>query len=132
MPVNLCTAAEVRAECRIDTPDSNTGDPDGAWIATWIAVVSAAVAGWLKDEWRLFVPMTDSNGEILRDSNDDPIPSADIHPLAKGAALREIAVQFRYREGEGQTAVPSHEGYGYTLSRAATAILSPLRKPTVR
>jgi hypothetical protein len=128
---DLVTAEEVRFQCRIDPPDSNYEDPNEAWINLWITVVSQSVASWLKDEWRIFLPLLDSNDEIIRDSNDNPIQSDVVNPIVRGAVLVEIASQFRFREGEGDNRVESHEGHGYVLSKTATAMLAPLRKTTL-
>jgi hypothetical protein len=55
-----------------------------------------------------------------------------VNPLVKAAVLIELASQYRYREGEGENAVPQDNGqYGYILSAAATGLLRGLRKPTV-
>jgi hypothetical protein len=129
--VDLVTAEEARAQIRLDPPDSNQ-DPDSLWLSMWIPIVSMQVTTWLKDEWRLFVPLIDSNGDPLRDSNDDPIPTDVVHPAVKGACLYELATAYRFREGEGENTVPDAAGYGYVLSRGATAILAALRKSTVR
>lgn len=135
--LELVTVDEARAHLRIDDYDSG-GGPDDLWLAIWIPAVSEAVALWLKDSWRLFVEEVDSEGNIVRDSNGDPVPAEDsdgpiIRMSVKAAALLELASQYRFREGEGKdNAVPAHEGYGHTLtSKAAVAILTALRRPTV-
>jgi hypothetical protein len=129
--IDLVTKAECYPHLRIDESDSG-GSPHDPWLDIFIPAISGAVASWLKDNWRLYVPEVDSDGEILRDSNDDPVPSDALHPTVKAATLIELASQFRFREGGGDNAVESHQGHGYTLSRGATAILSGLRKSTVR
>lgn len=129
--VDLVTAEEARAQIRLDPPDSNQ-DPDSVWLSIWIPAVSMAVTTWLKDEWRLYVPFIDSNGDVMRDSNDDPIPTDVVHPAVKGAALYELASAYEFRAGEGTNIVPDAAGYGYILSKGATAMLAALRKPTVR
>lgn len=79
----------------------------------------------------------DSNGEVLTDSSGVPLPVLDsddlpvLQPTVIAATLLELASQYRYREGEGDTAVPADAGHGYVLSRAATAQLAPLRRTTV-
>jgi len=112
-------------------------EADGSWLRVWIPVVSEAVRAWLKHDWRLYAPLRDAAGSVVEDSNGDPLPLEDsngpvTHPLVKGAVLLELASQYRFREGEGENFVPSHEGYGYILSKGATAILSGVRKSTVR
>lgn len=128
--MELVSKAEARAQLRLDEVDS-AGGPDDTWLTIWIPAVSEAVASWLKDSWRLYSPLVDSSGDVIEDSSGDPVPSEDVRPQVKGAVLIELASQYRYREGEGENVVPSHEGHGYTLSKAATAILSPLRKSTI-
>jgi hypothetical protein len=111
-------------------------DADEAWLEVFIPAVSEAVRLWLKDNWRLYVPMRDSDGNIVVDDDGNPVPEGGsdgytVHPTVRAAVLIEIANQYRFREGEGDTRVEAHAGYGYTLSRGATALLSGLRKPTV-
>jgi hypothetical protein len=128
--MDFVTKAQARAQLRLDEVDSS-GGADDPWLDIWIPAVSDAVASWLKDEWRLYVPLEDSAGDVIRDSSGDPEPSNVLRPQVRAAVLLELASQFRFREGEGDNAVPSHEGHGYALSKAATAILSPLRKSTI-
>lgn len=123
--LELVTADEAAQQLRLD--DDSAED----WLAIWIPAVSAAVASWLKDEWRLYVPEIDSYGDVVVDSNDDPVPTETVHPTVKAAVLLELASQMRYREGEGDNRVQAQDGYGFTLSRGATGLLSGLRKPTV-
>lgn len=124
----LVTAAEAKIHLRLDT-----GTADDTWLAIFIPAISEAVLGWLKDEWRAYVPEQDSSG-IITDSNGDPIPA---EPLVakwsvKAAVLLELANVYRNREGEGtDNVVPADAGYGYVLNKASTALLTPLRKPTV-
>lgn len=125
----LVTAAEAKIHLRLDT-----GTADDTWLAIFIPAISEAVLGWLKDSWRAYVPEEDSNG-IVTDSNGDPIPA---EPLVarwsvKAAVLLELANVYRNREGEGTDNVVSADaGYGYVLNKASTALLTPLRKPTLR
>lgn len=131
--LNLVTLAEARAQLRIAADD---GGADDTWLNLWIPIVSQAVASWLKDEWRLYMPILDSNGDPEVDSSGDWIPEEDsngfvVNPAVRGAVLVELASQFRFREGDGDNAVPADAGYGYVLCRAATALLAPLRKTTV-
>lgn len=125
---DLVTAAEAKIHLRLDT-----GTADDTWLAIFIPAISEAVLGWLKDPWRAYVPEEDSNG-IVTDSNGDPIPA---EPLVakwsvKAAVLLELANVYRNREGEGKDNVVTPDaGYGYVLNKASTALLTPLRKPTV-
>lgn len=129
---SLCTAIEARAHLRIDD------DADDEWLAIFIPAISEAVAGWLKDEWRLYVCVVDSSGEYVIDSSGDPIIALDssgsptVRSLVKAAMLVELASAYRFREGEGtENTVPSDAGHGYVLNKLSTAMLSSLRKTTV-
>ncbi|WP_185750039.1 head-tail connector protein [Stenotrophomonas sp. 278] len=128
---DFVTVEQARQQLRID------GDADDAWLVIWIPAVSGAVAGWLKDRWRPYQLQLDSNGDPLRDSDGDLVLLVDSNgdPIAQpaviGATLVELASQYRYREGEGDNTVPADAGHGYVLSRAATALLAPLRRSTV-
>lgn len=128
--VDIVTTAEARIHLRADTAD----DP---WLAIFIPAITDAVVRWLKEEWRLYVPELDADGNPVVDSNGDDIPAEDsngeytVKPVIKAAVLVEIASQFRFREGEGENVVPADAGHGYILSKGATALLQACRKPTV-
>ena len=129
--VALVTIEQARVQLRAEAADD-------AWISLWIPIVSASVASWLKDSWRLYEPELDSAGEVVVDSNGDPVAALDsgLEPVVRaevqGAVLLELASQYRYREGEGDNVVPDAAGHGYVLSKGATALLVPLRRSTVR
>lgn len=129
--LELVTVDEAMLQLRIDD------DASEDWLSIWIPAVSEAVRSWLKDDWRLYLPETDSSGEPIIGSDDEPVPSETVNPAVKAAVLLELASQMRFREGEGENrmesmgAVVLAGAHGYTLSRGATAILSGLRKPTV-
>lgn len=136
----LVSLAEARAQLRLDEPDSD-GGPDDLWLAVFIPAISEAVLAWLKDDWRAYVPELDSNGDILLDTDGDPIPAVDTDGnftpkwSVKAAVLIELASQFRFREGEGEGTATGdlYSGrYGYTLNKTSTALLQALRKPTAR
>lgn len=116
---------EARAHLRVDTL------ADDPWLQTWIPSVEAAVDSWLKDAWRAYV----RSG--IEDSNGDPIPAVDsqgdpiVQPMVKAAVLIELAQQYRFRDGSGAAAVPSHWGHGHILGAGATSLLAGLRKGTV-
>jgi hypothetical protein len=128
--LELVTNAEAVQHLRLDET------ADNAWLAIFIPAVSEAVAGWLKDEWRLYEPEIDSGG-IVVDSSGDPVPALDsnghaVRVVVKGAVLLELASLYRYREGEGKdNMVPDAAGYGYTLNKGSTAMLAGLRKCTL-
>ena len=115
--MNLVSLDEAKDHLYIDD------DAHDQWLNLMIAAVSDAVSLWVKDTDRLFIPEPDSNGDL--------VPSGNVRPAVKAAVLTELAAKFRYREGEGEVLVESHEGHGYVLSRGATSYLVPLRKSTV-
>jgi hypothetical protein len=128
--LELVTTAQARAHLRLDS-DSN-GGADDDWLAIFIPAISEAVALWLKEEWRLYEWLEDSNGDLLEDSAGDFLPDlANVRWAVKAAVLVELERQYRYRGGDGEADVPSEQGHGYTLGKGATALLSPLRKTTV-
>jgi hypothetical protein len=133
--LELVTLEDARIHLRCDV-DSD-GSPDDPWLALWIPAVSASVAQWLKDPWRLYEWETDSAGQVVRDSAGDPIPARDsseepiVLPNVRAAVLIELASQYRFREGEGDNVVPPDAGHGYVLSKGATALLGARRKSTV-
>jgi len=125
--VNLCTPEEAKHHIRID------GDDDDAWLNVMIPAVSQAVLLWLKDEWRACVLLTDSNGDVVTDSDGVPEVEIDsdgpvVKPVVKAATLIELAQQYRYRDGKDAGVVV---GNGYTLGMGATALLNALRRSTV-
>lgn len=133
MAIDLVTVDEAMAHLRLDT------EADEAWLEIFIPAVSEAVSLWLKDEWRLYEPSLDSNGDVIEDSSGDPIPALDDEDLptarsvVRAAVLVELASQYRFREGEGQENVVTPDaGHGYTLNKASTALLSGLRKTTLK
>lgn len=129
--LEFVTPADARDQLRIDS------GADDTWLAIWIPAVSASIAAWLKQEWRLYMLQRDAAGELILDTAGLPMPvmSDDgeplLHPSVIAATLLELASQYRYREGEGDNTVPADAGHGYVLSRAATAQLAPLRRTTV-
>lgn len=128
--VDLVTIEQARAHLRTDT------EADDAWLATWIPAISGAVFTWLKEDWRAYVAATDAAGDVIVDSNGDPIPLEDsngpvVKPVVTAACLVEIGQQYRFRDGSDAAAVPSHWGHGYVLGAGATSLLSALRKSTV-
>jgi hypothetical protein len=134
--LELVTIDDARQQLRLDEGNSD-GGADDAWLALAIPGISEAVRSWLKDDWRLYLPERDSDGQVITDTDGDPIPAEDTsgspitHPTVRLAVMLELASQFRFREGEGDNVVPPDAGHGYTLSKGATALLAGLRKPTV-
>src|SRR5690625_3713923 len=134
--LELVTIDEAREHLRLDYDEA--GGPDDPWLEVMIPAISQAVALWLKDEWRLYVLERDSDGEIVTDDTGNPVPAEDgdgdpiVQPVVRAAVLIELASAYQFRSGEGRdNAVPSDAGYGYVLNKTSTALLQPLRKPTV-
>ena len=131
---DLITREQAYEHLRLDY-DSN-GSADDGWLDVFIPAVSEAVRLWLKDSWRAYVPVVDTAGQPVLDSNGDPVPAVDSNgdpipkPAVKLAVLVELERQYRFRGGEGSETDES-PGMGYTLGKGATALLTPLRKPTV-
>lgn len=132
------TQQEAVTQLRLDADGAgNPNPPDARWLTLWIRIVSQSILGWLKDDWRAYVVEVDAQGLLVLDSNEDPIVILDSNgePIVRdqviGACLLELASQYKYREGEGDNVVPSDAGYGYVLSKGATALLAPLRRSTV-
>lgn len=127
----LVTLEEAKAHVLVDT------DASDAWLTMAIESVSNAVLTWLKKDWRAYVLVTDTAGDPLVDSSGDPFVMTDtagdpiVKPVVKMATLVEIAVQYRFRDGDGTPAVPSHWGHGHVLSAGPTSLLAGLRKGTV-
>jgi hypothetical protein len=127
---DLVTLDEARDHLMVDNTAVNS------WLGIMIPAISGAVLSWLKDDWRAYVPLLDSNGDPLEDSDGDEIPQEDsngpiVKPVVKAATLVELASQFRFRDGDGAAAVPSHWGHGYVLCAGATSLLAGLRRSTV-
>lgn len=128
--LELVAIEDAREQLRLDSADN---DP---WLEIAIPAISEAVRMWLKADWRLYLPARDSGGAVIVDSDGNPVPAEDIngpivHPTVRLAVLVELSSQFRFREGEGDNAVPADAGHGYVLNKASTALLAPLRRPTV-
>ena len=126
----LVTIDQARDHLRTDTA------ADDAWLETWIPAVSGAVLSWLKQEWRAYVASTDAEGNVIEDSNGDPIPLEDsngpvVKPVVMAAVLVELGQQYRFRDGSDAAAVPSHWGHGHVLGAGATSLLAATRKATV-
>lgn len=128
--MDLVTLPEARMQVRTDTT------ADDAWLSLWITTISDSVMSWLKNEWRAFELLEDSSGEVIVDSAGIPVVALDsaglptVRPRVKAAVLVELAMQYRFREGEGKQ-VDSSAGHGYVLGAGATALLNATRKSTV-
>ena len=133
--LEFVTKAEAYEHLRLDY-DSD-GSADDPWLEIFIPAVSEAVAGWLKESWRPYELERDSDGALVLNSDDEPVPvlDSDGNPVVrwavKAACLTELESLYRFRSGDSSVEVPSHAGWGYTLGRAATGLLTFLRKPTV-
>lgn len=129
---NLVTLDEARDHLRL------YGSHDDPWLSMFIPAVSEAVRLWLKDDWRLYQWQRDEVGEVVLDDAGRPVPMLDddgdpvVSWAVKAACLVELSAMYLYREGEGKdNVVPADAGYGYVLNKTSTALLAPLRRPTV-
>lgn len=128
--MNFVSVPEAQQHLRIDT------HADTPWLEMMIPAVSEAVQSWLKDAWRPYVIATDELGKPVFDEYGVPVLALTdgepvVKPRVKSAVLVELAQQYRFRDGSGAAAVPSHWGHGYVLGAGATSLLSGLRKGTV-
>lgn len=133
MATDLVTLEEAYNHLRLDF-DSG-GSEDDAWLAVFIPAISIAVSEWLKLESRLYMPELDSAGEAVLDSAGDPVPAIPlvVNTLVKAAVLLELGNVYRFREGEGvDNVVPDAAGWGYVLNKTSTALLTSLRRSTVK
>ena len=133
---DLVTIEDAHEHLRIDY--DTDGSADDRWLRMAIPAVSQAVLLWLKEPWRAYVRLLDTSGTPILDSNGDPVLALDsngdpiVLPVVQLAVLAELESQYRFRGGEGKDNVmPSEAGYGYVLNKASTALLAPLRRPTV-
>jgi len=133
---DLVTLADAYSHLRLDFDSSGSADDD--WLAVMIPAVSEAVALWVKDESRLYVPELDTDGNPVVDSDGNTVAAIDsngqmtVRPAVRAAALIELSSQYRFREGEGtENVVPPDAGHGFVLNKVSTALLAPLRRSTV-
>lgn len=131
MALELVSKQDAYEHLRLDYDSS--GSADDGWLDIFIPAISEAVAGWIKEDARLYVAAIDSSGEIVIDSSGEPVPDEPlvVRPVVRAAVLVELESQYRFRSGDASVEMPSHAGYGYTLGRAATNLLTGLRRPTV-
>ena len=133
--MNLVSVDDARQHLRLDSDSS--GGADDEWLAIFIPAISDAVLNWLKSPARAYVQAIDSAGAPVFDSTGEPVPALDssgqkaVRASVRAAVLIELASVSRFREGDGDNTMPSHEGHGYALNRASTSLLAPLRCPTV-
>jgi hypothetical protein len=129
--VEFVTKAQAQEQLRLDP------GADDSWLEFAIPAVSAAVDSWLKSPWRRYELQRDGAGAPIIGADGIPLPVLDDEgkPVLASqvvlATLVELASHSRFREGEGDNTVPADAGHGYVLSRAATALLAPLRRSTV-
>lgn len=132
---DLVTIEQAREHSRLFS--DSEGGPDDAWLAIFIPVVSEQVALWLKDAWRLYEVEVDENGDELLDSQDEPTSVVDsqgdriVRRIVKGAALVQLEFLYKNRGAADEVELPDAAGHGYVLCNNATAMLTPLRRPSI-
>lgn len=133
---DLITREQAYEHLRLDY--TSDGSPDDGWLDVFIPAVSEAVRLWLKDSWRPYELVLDSDGKPVIDSDGDPVPLLDsdgqpvVRWAVRAACLIELGSYYRFREGEGKDNVVTPDaGHGYVLNKASTGLLAPLRLPTV-
>ena len=113
---------EIRTELTVDQINA-TRDPVPAELVEQIAEVDGVA--YVEGGLARYAQILDSDGEPV------------VKPVVRAACLLELASQYRFREGEGNndTAYAGRSfdgrGHGYVLNKASTALLAPLRRPTV-
>lgn len=112
----LVTLEQASAHLRRDTTE------DDADLTLKIEAASGMVVDYIGDFADTFL---DSAGDPIEDSNGVICP-----PKVQSAVLMLIGYLYRERDGSMEHTVPSQYGYGY-LPLGVTALLYPLRKPTV-
>jgi len=131
----LVTVEQARAQSRLFADSS--GGPDDEWLAIFIPVASEQVALWLKDAWRLYEVEVDENGDELLDSQDEPTVAVDsngdktVRAVVRGACLIQLEFLYKNRGAADEGQVPADAGHGYVLCNNATAMLQPLRRPSI-
>lgn len=110
----LVTLQQAKDDLKMDH------DVDDADITLKIQAASAAIVNYLKDYADSFL---DSSGDVIMDSSGEP----DVPYEIKAATLLMVRDFYMHLE---PNQVDAQYGYGY-LPRAVTALLYPLRDPTI-
>lgn len=113
----LVTLQQAKDHLRMD----HAYDDDD--ITLKVQAASAAIIDYLKDYADSFL---DSAGDVIIDSTGEP----DVPYQVKAATLLLVGDFYMNREPTASDPVDAQYGYGY-LPRAVTALLYPLRDPTV-
>ena len=123
----LVTRQEAKHHCYV------THDSDDTLIDAQIKAASGIVLNYLKTKRGLYESEYDENGDLVYDSNDNPVPVVDssgqklIREEVKAAVL--IMVGILYRDRDGSEMQKWDTGY---LPAPVTALLYPLRDPALR
>lgn len=115
----LVSLQQARQHLRSDT---NADDAD---LTLKIEAASEAVMSYLGDGAAAF---TDSAGALYEDSGGIAI---GVPRRVQAAALLTTSYFYKERDGSAEAAVDARYGYGYTLPKAATALLHSMRLPVV-
>lgn len=113
----LVTMQQIRDHIRSDTGD------DDADVELTAQAASAAVIQYLGAYADSFL---DTSGNVITNVAGEPV---GVPPLVQKATLITIAWMVRERDGSQEYRVDA--GYGYPLPQGATALLYPLRLPTI-
>lgn len=131
------TIDEAKAQIKVELEDTDDYNPE---ITLKIQAASSAVQQYLGSPKRAWLPVyeTDTSGELLFDSNEQPIPLTDsngaffyqtntdgskvIAPQVKQATLTLIGVFWRDRDSTNIEYVQNY------LPNAVQALLFPLRR----
>lgn len=121
--MKLVSYAEVVKHLRLDT------DADRSDVELKIEASSAAVISYLNAHKDPSVyAAVDSNGDIIVDSNGDPV---SVKKQVMQATLMTVGYFYRERDGSNEYKVDAQFGFGYELPAGPAALLYSLRVPTL-
>lgn len=122
--MRLVSLEQARQHLRSDT------DHDDADLELKIETASEMVMSYISETVK--AGFTDSAGEVYEDSSGIAL---GVPRRIMSATLITTAYLYKERDGDSSASVqgnyPASSGYGYTLPKAATAMLYSMRKPVV-